>query len=151
MIRLATLADKNQAIRLLKDSREGAGFDRSGGFTFPFDPAYAERFFLRHIHEGNRVAIVHDVNGTAQGILTGVAYEHDYGPVWLARETMWWIDPAHRGGTAAPKMLRYFETWARSKGCKFSGVAGMGANPRVGVMYEREGFQPAELHYLKEL
>lgn len=151
MIRLATLADKNQAIKLLKDSREGAGFDKAGSFSFPFDPAYAERFFLRHINNDASIAIVHDVGGVAQGLLTGIVYEHEYGPVRLAKETMWWIDPAHRGGTAAIKMLDAFERWARDKSAKFVGVAGMGEQPHVGVIYERRGFRPAELHYLKEI
>lgn len=151
MIRLATLADKNRAIKLLKDSREGAGFDKAGGFAFPFDPAYAEWFFFRHLDNDHSIAIVHDVNGVAQGLLTGIVYEHEYGPVRVAKETMWWIDPAHRGGTAAPRMLDAFERWARAKFAKFVGVAGMGAEPRVGVLYERCGYRPAELHYLKEL
>jgi hypothetical protein len=151
MIRLATIPDKTHAIRLLKDSRVGAGFDTGEGFTFPFDPAYAERFFLRHITNPNATAIVHDVEGVPQGLLTGVAYEHEYGPVWLAKETMWWIDPAHRGGTAAIRMLDAFGQWAKSKGCQFSGVAGMGEKPDVGVLYERRGYRPAELHYLKRI
>jgi RimJ/RimL family protein N-acetyltransferase len=151
LIRLATLADKNQAIKLLKDSREGAGFDQAGGFTFPFDPAYAERFFLRHLNNEFSTAIVHDVDGVAQGLLTGIVYEHEYGPVRVAKETMWWIDPAHRGGTAAIKMLDSFERWARAKFAKYVGVAGMGEQPNVGVLYERRGYRPAELHYIKEI
>lgn len=150
MIRTATLADKDRAITLLRDSRVGAGFDRPGGFTFPFDPAYAERFFLHHLNDSRATAIVHDVDGVAQGLLTAVAYEHPYGPVWLAKETMWWIDPSHRG-IAAMRMLAAFEAWAKEQGCRFAGVAGMGEKPDVGILYERRGFQAAELHYLKEI
>lgn len=145
------MADKTRAIELLRDSRIGAGFDKPGGFQFPFDAAYAERFFLQHLNSSHTAIFIHDVDGTAQGILTAVAFEHPYGPVWVAKESMWWIDPGHRGGTAAIRMLDALEIWATSLGCKFVGVAGMGADPAVGALYERRGYAPAELHFLKGL
>jgi GNAT superfamily N-acetyltransferase len=153
MVRTATLNDKTRVIELLKASRIGAGFDRVdgiSGFVFPWDAAYAERFFLQHLHSENATVIVHDVDGVAQGVLTALAYEHPYGPVWLAKETMWWIDPSHRG-TAALRMLTAFEEWAKSRGCTYAGVAGMGADPDVGVLFQRKGYRPAELHFVKAI
>ena len=44
MIRLATIDDRVRVITLLEHARASAGFDRAdGGFSFPFDPAFAER------------------------------------------------------------------------------------------------------------
>lgn len=154
MIRRATALDKSRAIELLKNSREGAGFDSAtgvSGFVFPFSPAHAERLFVRHITSRAAVAIVHDVEGVAQGILLATAFEHPYGPVLVAKETLWWIEPAHRGGTTAIRMLDAVEKWAREQGCKFVGVAGMGDDPRVGALYERRGYRGAEVHFLKGL
>jgi len=152
MIRPATASDKFRAIALLRDSREGAGFDTAAGltgFVFPFDAAYAERLFLAHLAP-RRLALVHDVDGTAQGVLLAAAFEHPFGPVWLAKETVWWIDPAHRG-TAAVRMLDAYEAWATEQNCKFVGMAGMGQDPTVGKLYERRGYRAAETHYLKAL
>jgi GNAT superfamily N-acetyltransferase len=154
MIRRALLSDSHRAVELLRDSRVGAGFnsaDGVSGFVFPFDPIYAERMFLRYLAGGPLLALVHDVDGVAQGILLAHSFEHEFGPVWLAQERVWWIDPAHRGGTAAVKMLTAYHDWARSKGCKFAGMGGMGADPAVGGLYERCGYQPAETHFLKPL
>lgn len=154
MIRPARFNDKERVIRLLADSRKGAGFDTPDGvtgFVFPFEAAYAERLFLSHLVTARALCIVHDVDGVPQGVLLATATEHPFGPVWLARETLWWIDPAHRGGTAAPRMLDAYEKWAAAQGCQFVGMAGMGDDPTVAKLYQRRGYRTAETHYLKPL
>lgn len=153
MIREATAADCKAAIRLLRDSRVGAQFDRADGptgFVFPFDPAYAARLFLSYLSCERRYCYVHDVGGVAQGILMAHAFEHDFTPVWISQERLWWIDPSHRG-SAAVRMLDAYEDWAASQGCKFVGMAGMGEDPIVRKLYERRGYRAAELHFLKAL
>jgi hypothetical protein len=152
MIRRALLSDSPRAVELLRDSRVGAGFhDPNGisGFVFPFVPEYAERMFVRYLSGGPLLALVHDVDGVAQGILLAHSFEHEFGPVLLAQERVWWIDPAHRG-TAAVKMLDAYEAWAFEKqGCKFAGMAGMGDDPAVARLYLRRGYVRAETHFLK--
>ena len=91
-----------------------------------------------------------DVAGVAQGILMAISFEHHFGPVLLAKETVWWIDPAHRG-RAAVQMLDAYEAWAASKKCQFVGMAGMGADPDVAKLYLRRGYRVAETHFLKAL
>lgn len=150
-IRRAVESDRFHVIRLLRDSRIGAGFDSEEGptgFSFPFDPAYAERLFLHHVTAKNALCLVHVPKVHPQGVLMAMAHEHPFGPVWIARETLWWIDPAHRG-SAALRMLEAYETWAKENGCAFAGMAGMGADPAVSVLYERRGYRVAETHYLK--
>lgn len=152
MIRSASINDKERVIKLLADSRIGAGFDDPNGptgFTFPFDNTSAEKLFMMHIQMPKMMCIVHDVNGRAEGVLMAIAYQHPFGPVWIAKETLWWIDPAHRGGTAASRMLEAYEKWAMIHGCKFAGMAGMGDDPIVGELYKRRGYKIAETHYLK--
>lgn len=153
MIRDAQIADKARVVELLRDSRKGAGFDDPAGltgFSFAFDREYAERLFLAHLR-GSTCCILYDVDGVAHGVLMAIAYEHPFGPVWLARETVWFIDPAHRGGTTALRMLDAYEGWARSRGCQFIGMAGMGYDPDVAALYQRRGYRVAETHYLKAI
>jgi GNAT superfamily N-acetyltransferase len=151
MIREGTIQDKTRAIILLKHSREGAGFgsvDGPTGFTFEFDPAYAERVFLTHLLRPDMLCLVLDVDGMAQGLLLAVAYEHPFGPVRMARETVWWIEPDHRG-LSAVRMLEAYEDWCRSQDCHYSGMAAMGGDESVGRLYMRRGYRAAETHYLK--
>lgn len=153
MIRPAVASDKISVIELLRASRIGAGFDNSGGltgFVFPFDPAYAERMFLRYLSTPRTLCLLHDVDGQARGVLMAHAFEHDFGPVLLSQERVWWIDPAYRG-SAALRMLDAYEAWSVEQGCAFAGMAGMGEDPEVGALYRRRGYRPAELHFLKAL
>lgn len=154
MIRRATPEDRTRAVMLLRASRAGAGFDDPNGltgFVFPFDPAYAARLFLRYLDAASMLCLVHDVAGAAQGLLLAHAFEHDFGPVRLAQERVWWIDPAHRGSAAA-RMLDAYEAWALvEQHCAFAGMAGMGDDPAVMALYRRRGYRVAETHCLKRL
>ena len=151
-VRKAVASDRDRVVILLRDSREGAGFhDPAGltGFTFPFDPAYASRLFDLHLSHAQALCLVLDIEGRAQGVLMAWASEHPFGPVKLARETVWWIDPAHRGRSAI-QMLDAYEAWAfKEAGCQFAGMAGMGDDPVVAKLYERRGYARAETHFLK--
>jgi hypothetical protein len=150
MIRAATMSDAGRAIELLRDSHRAAGFDgtAASGFIVPFSLAYAERLFVRHLDMMNGCAIVHDAGGGPEGLLLAVAHEHPFGPVWLASETVWWIDPAHRGRSAI-EMLDAYENWAHAKGCSFAGMAGMDDDPVIARLYQRRGYRRAETHFLK--
>lgn len=147
-IRPGLISDRTRAVELLRDSHQAAGFDAAGGFCFPFDCAYAARLYVAHLGQANACCLVHDVAGVAQGLLLAVAAEHPFGPVRLARETVWWIDPAHRG-RAAIAMLDAYEAWAATRGCGFAGMAGMGDDPDVAKLYLRRGYRVAERHFLK--
>lgn len=151
MIRNGRICDVDRAVALLRDSRAGAGFDNPAGvsgFTFPFDPACAARLFTAHIDHPDRYCAVIEIVGRVEGLLLAAAFEHPFGPVRVAKETVWWIDPAHRGRSAIA-MLDQYEAWARGIGCSFVGMAGMGDAPEVGNLYRRRGYKVAETCYLK--
>ncbi|MGK7056941.1 GNAT family N-acetyltransferase [Bradyrhizobium sp. 1050_B9_N1_2] len=149
-IRPGCVADRTRAVELLRDSHRAAGFDGGGGFVFPFDCAYAARLFVAHLGQASACCLVLEVAGRAQGLLLATAGEHPFGPVRLAREIVWWIDPAHRGRSAIA-MLDAYEAWAASRQCAFVGVAGMGDDPDVAKLYLRRGYFAAERHFLKGL
>ena len=153
MIRRAEIADCNRALGLLRDSHKAAGFDRAdgpSGFVVPFDRSYASRLFLAHVSMLRMLCLLLVVDQAPEGILMAAAHEHPFGPVWLSRETVWWIDPAHRG-SAAPRMLDAYERWAKEQRCAFAGMAGMGEDPDVAKLYLRRGYRVAETHFLKAL
>ncbi|MET4199058.1 GNAT family N-acetyltransferase [Bradyrhizobium sp. LA6.12] len=150
MIRSGMASDRGRAVELLRHSHAAAGFDGTGesGFAVPFEAPYATRLFEIHLGAMNGCCFVLDVDGEAQGILLALAYEHQFGPVWISRESAWWIEPAHRGRSAVA-MLDAYEAWSREKRCRFVGMAGMGADPDVAKLYERRGYRRAETHFLK--
>lgn len=151
MIRHGRLSDKARAVELLRDSQVGAEFDKPDGMTgfyFPFVPEYAARLFLDYLSAPDRFCLVFDADGAAQGVLLAHTYGHPFGPVKIAQERLWWIDPAYRG-SAAGKMLDAYDEWWRGIGCAFGGMAGMGEDPRISAFYKRRGYIAAERNFLK--
>ena len=151
MIRRAVRSDLGRVMDMLRDFHTAAGLDDgANGFAVPFSPAHLERMFLQHILNRRALCLLHVVDDVPHGVLMATATEHPFGPVMTARETLWWIDPAHRG-RAAQRMLDAYEDWARHQGCAFAGMAGLGSDPAVGRLYERRGYVAVERNYMKAL
>lgn len=144
LVRHAIDADRLRIVALLRDSHKAAGF------TFPFHPAYAEHLFKTHVAEPDACCIAYAPDEQPQGVLMARSFDHPFGPFKLAKETVWWIDPNHRG-TAAIRMLSAYEEWAREQGCVSCGMAAMAANMKPARIYEHRGYRQIETHFLKAL
>lgn len=141
--RPAVAGDRDRAIRLLKDAHDAARF------PWPFLSAYADGLFQTHVSNDRCLALALDVGGVVQGLLLASWFEHPFGAGRMAKETVWWIDPDHRG-RGGITMLDAYEDWARRQDCTFAGMAMLASND-VSHLYLRRGYQPAETHYLKAL
>lgn len=147
-VRPAAMCDQSRVIALLRNYYE-AGLERTP-FKFEFEPAYAARLFTGYAGNKDACCLLLDVDGVAQGILMAAAYMHQFAAVKIASETLWWIEPQHRGPHAR-RMLDAYDDWARSRGCKYAGVAALQADAGVLRLYRRSGYQLAETHFLKAL
>lgn len=151
-IRRAAATDRLRVIELCRASHAAAGFDRVDGptgFYVPFEPSYAEELFVTHFRS-SCCNLVLEVAGEVQGVLMAASRRHEFGPVVMAEETLWWIEPAHRGRSAI-KMLDTYERWARERGCAYAGMKGMGDDPDVAKLYLRRGYLRAETSFLKRM
>jgi GNAT superfamily N-acetyltransferase len=150
-VRPATPADLQRIVSLLRNAHAAAGFgDGTSPIQYPFVAQYAVRAFVSHLHDDNALCLVLDVGGVAQGMLLARAFDHELGPVRVAKETVWWIEPEHRG-KAAGEMLQTYESWAAERGAAVVGMAALEAAPRAGAIYRHRGYQPTETHVLKAL
>jgi len=79
----------------------------------------AERF-LEVLQQPHAYACLYrDAAGQCIGGLVGYVYREAQGLGDLvAQDLGWYVDPEHRGGTAAVRMVRDFEAWAKSKGAR---------------------------------
>jgi GNAT superfamily N-acetyltransferase len=143
VIRTATAADRWRIIRLLEESHQAAGY------TFAFEAARADHVLRLHLDQPHACALVLDVEGAAQGVLLAGAYDHPFGAGKWAKETVWYITPAHRG-RGGLQMLDAYEAWARGQGCGAVGMAALVTND-VSRIYERRGYSAAETHFVKPL
>lgn len=150
-VRKAVPTDKIRVIRLLRDAHKAAGFgDGRNPMQYAFTAAHAERAFLAHTTSADAVCIVLDVAGRAEGVLMARCGDYELGDIRIAKETVWWIDPDHRG-VAADEMLAAYETWALGRGASVAGMAALSIAPRAGRLYERRGYAAVETNFLKSL
>jgi GNAT superfamily N-acetyltransferase len=71
-----------------------------------------------------------------------------------ATELFWWLDPEHRRGSLALRLMRAFEEWAEAEGCEavsFAFIHGTGREEVLDRWYRRRGYRPLETHYVKVL
>lgn len=142
-IRYATREDVDRCVELMRESHESAQFD------FSFVDNYARALFFRHISNSDAACILLELRGVVQGILMVTYGEHIFGAGRIARETLWYISKAGRGGNAF-KMLKEYEKWASLHKCVKVSMASLVTND-VSKLYERLDYKPAEVHFIKAI
>jgi len=78
-------------------------------------------------------------------------------PLWFspqvlfAVEIAWWVREDHRGGTAGIKLLRAFEGWAKSIGCKAVCLSDLIINNTspAGALFGKLGYSVLERSHIK--
>jgi hypothetical protein len=154
IVRRAREDDRQRLLQLMRAAHAAAEFDKPDGFTgfvCPWDRSRVDRCLSHHMSAPDALAQVLDVDGIAQGILLAIAFEHPFGPVRMSKDTVWWIEPAHRGLKAARRSLDDYEAWAASLDVRYPGIAGMGDDPRVGKLLERRGYRIADTVWMRRI
>ncbi len=87
------------------------------------------------------------------GAIAGVVSELPINDLVVAQELMLWLDPSHRNGKTAPKLIDGYVEWASKKGCDFVRLSALEGilSGKAGVLFKRKGFKPIETAYIKEL
>jgi len=144
MIRHALSSDRNRVLAMAQ------AFHAAADLPFAFSAPMASLLFDAALADDDRLCLVYELEGVAVGVLAAHAAPPMLAPVKAAHEIMWWIDPDYRG-QAASRMLHAYETWARSRGCVFIHMVGLGCDPVTSRLYERHGYRAAERHFMKPL
>jgi len=92
-------------------------------------------------------------NNEIVGAIAGVASEMPINDLIVAQELMLWLEPEHRNGKTAPKLIDAYVQWASDMGCNIVRLSALDdvLNGRAGVLFKRKGFKPIETAYIKEL
>lgn len=143
MIRYAVRADINRCVELIQESHKAAGFE------FKFMPDCARSIFLQHVFDVDKECIVLELDGQIEGLLLCAHGQHPFGAGRVSKETLWYISMAGRGGNAI-KMLKQYEKWATEQKCDIIAMASLVSND-VSKLYERLGYKPLEVHFIKAL
>jgi len=91
------------------------------------------------------------IGDAINGAIGGVIYPDAYNGHLIATEMFWFVQEGYRG--EGLELYRAFELWARKKKCaEIRMVHLLDSMPgRLAVLYRRWGYEPAEIHYRKEL
>jgi hypothetical protein len=135
-VRLANVGDTARVLELLAAAHPVSPFAAFSAFC----PDMARASWLQHLASTTSLCLVYAPNDTVQGVFVTQALDHPSVRLRLGVEVVKWIDPNHRG-RAWFKMLRWYERWAVSKGCKIATISDL----------KCPGYAAAETHYVKVL
>jgi hypothetical protein len=145
MIRPATTDD------LPAIAEMGLTFTEEGKLPAKVVPLTWCRSWANLLASGAGVVLVSEQNGEVTGAIAGLLYHdlNDGAPV-LA-EAFWFVKPEKRG--SGMKLLFALENLARERGCaRMHMVHLLSINAdSLSKTYERIGYKPTEIHYVKEL
>jgi len=154
MIREATPEDIDGIVELLRESSEFAGyFDGRSVLQGEWSPHHAKRLAELHIYLPNAITwILCSSTGEVSGILMVSIFTHPFGDFRVAAETVWYLsEAARRNPGEAIRMLRMYEEWARSKGCKFISMKSQECFPQVSRLYKLMKYSAVETTYMRAL
>ena len=117
-------------------------FHVASGLPFPATAQWADKLHTQARTDPNWTCIERP-----GGILIGMVGPSLLGPFKVAQEVIWWVDPAHRGGSVG--MLREYESWAISKGVFAIEVKSLAKFPETERLYERLGYSRLETNWVK--
>ena len=87
------------------------------------------------------------------GALIAVVSELPINDIWFSQELMFWIDPEHRKGRTAIKLIDDYVEWSEKRGCSFTRLSGLDSilDKKAGTLFKRKGFKSVETAYIKEI
>ncbi|MBA3578923.1 MAG: GNAT family N-acetyltransferase [Gemmatimonadaceae bacterium] len=114
-----------------------------------FSTAHVEAFVQQTIENPHAVVLVSEHKGQLVGMMAVVLFIHPLTGERTASEMAWWMDPAHRGGRDAIRMLSEAEQWAMGQGAvMFHMIA---PDERTAEFYERLDYRKIETSYGRRL
>lgn len=147
MLRLVAPDDTTRLVQM------GEAFYASGEIFGGFSASSFLTFWHDAIMKGKGFILIAEENGEAVGSLGALLYDHpNNSDVRVAQEMFWWMEEAFRGSDSV-KLITAFEDLAREWGAtvvSMSAINGM-RERAIGRIYERWGYRPQEVNYVKEL
>ena len=127
-------------------------FSKEGPDHFkPFEKDVVEERLTGAIANEDYLVLVLEINGEVQGGIVAVCT-----PPWMmsevfAVELAWFVRKSARDGRGAIKLVKTYESWAKSKGVTKIGMSDLTKIQGLGKLYERLGYSRSETSYIKEI
>jgi GNAT superfamily N-acetyltransferase len=117
------------------------------------DDDKVETLVSEYIHlTDDRIVILGLLEGQPAGIIAGRILPLLFSEETVATETVWWVDPKHRGSRLGLQLVEAFEYWAKKvKKANLLQMSGLANTPEIDKLYQRLGYTLTEKVYLKEI
>ena len=92
-----------------------------------------------------------DLIGKVVGVAGGSITEHHWGNSLWGNEDFWIIKKEYRKGKTGLKLFNMLMKWFKDNGATRICMTHYSWNPKVGDFYEKKGFKPYEVNYVKEV
>lgn len=146
-VRLAEPADVARVIAM------GTRFADESSYAAIFGPADADKvaaLTARLALSASACVFVAEQAGVVIGVIAGHLYDHPmFTDVRMASEVIWWVEPEHRTGRTAVRLLAAFEQWADDHGATH--VQMIAWTDRVGEFYGRRHYARGESAFVRRL
>lgn len=144
MIRTTTAADDPALIRFGRSF-----FDSLPYSDVTYDDESAARFLALMRERG--VLLLAEADGFPVGMAGGLYAPFIFNDrLKVGQELFWWIEPEYRSLGIGRELLAELEISAKNAGCiRWSMIAIAGTQDQVGKLYDRAGYELAELTYTK--
>ena len=127
-------------------------FSKEGPDHFkPFEKDVVEERLTGAIDNEDFLVLVLEVNGEVQGLIVGVCMAPWMMSQPFAVELAWFVRKSARDGRGAIKLVRDYESWAKSRGVTKVGMSDLTKIQGLGKLYERLGYSLSETSYIKEI
>lgn len=124
----------------------GACMHAESAYAFlPYDRAKVRQFIEDYIEDTtNRCGLVAEHEGRVIAMLFGYLGDYLFCDERLAVDEIVFVDPDHRGGMTAVRLIRRFQRWASERGARelCLGVSTNIHPQSTGQLYQRLGFKP---------
>jgi GNAT superfamily N-acetyltransferase len=93
------------------------------------------------------------MDGIVYGGFLGVVSPTFFCPEKIAKDQGWWVKPRYRGSSAAIRLLRDFERWAREKGARkvMIGQTGVENIEKTTRLFKHCGYEVCGYNTVKDL
>ena len=127
-------------------------FSKEGPDHFkPFEKEVVEERLTGAIDNEAYLVLVLENNGEIQGGIVGVCMAPWMMSEPFAVELAWFVRKSARDGRGAIKLVKAYETWAKSKGVTKMSMSDLTKIQGLGKLYERLGYSLSETSYIKEI
>ena len=150
MIKEATLFDLPKVFKISKELYSKAVNHQK---IYAWNDAQTLLSLETLIKDDNSTILIDEQKGVLKGFLIAGISMPIAGTNRIANDMAFFVTPEAQGGTTALRLIRRYESWAKSKGATHIelGVSSGVDTERTLSMYSFLGYEPSSVTYIKEL